>query len=143
MPVETEHPPGGETILLVDDEPLVRGLAKAVLEAGGYRIIEAEDGIEAVDWYRDHPRDAGLVIMDLTMPRLSGRDAFRQIRTIDPRARILFSSGYSAEELTDVDGSVGMLAKPYRPAELLATVRTAISRSLPAEHGQEAAHLAE
>jgi two-component system cell cycle sensor histidine kinase/response regulator CckA len=142
-PVETELPPGGETILLVDDEPLVRGLARAVLETGGYRVVEAEDGVEAVEWYRDHPREAVLVIMDLTMPRLSGRDAFRQIRAMDPRAKILFSSGYSAEELTDVDGAVGMLAKPYRPAELLKTVRKAIVRSMPAEDGQELTHLAE
>ena len=59
------------------------------------------------------------------MPRMSGRDAFRLILEIEPTARILFSSGYSADEFSDLTGALGMLSKPYRPAELLDAVRLA------------------
>jgi two-component system cell cycle sensor histidine kinase/response regulator CckA len=126
-PVEIPLPSRRETILLVDDESLIRALAKAVLEGGGYHVIEAEDGLAAVDWVREHPHTAGLIIMDLTMPRMSGRDAFREIQTINPHVKVLFSSGYSAEELSDVSGAVGLLAKPYRPVDLIATVHAILS----------------
>lgn len=118
-----------ELVLIVDDEPLVRTLARAILETEGYRVAECEDGLEAVDWVRDHPGHATLIVMDVTMPRMSGRDAYEHITALDPTARVIFSSGYSAEDMSDVISEVGMLAKPYRPADLLRTVRNAIDRS--------------
>jgi nitrogen-specific signal transduction histidine kinase/ActR/RegA family two-component response regulator len=117
------------TILLVDDEGMIRQLGRVVLESAGYTVLEAEDGVEAVDVFRrEHPR-IDLVILDLTMPRLSGRDAFRQIQEIDPAARVLFSSGYSADDLSEADGAKGLLSKPYRPPDLLAAVRRAVTDS--------------
>jgi PAS domain S-box-containing protein len=130
-PVEIEVPrarTGDELVLVVDDEPLVRSLARAVLESDGYTVVESEDGADAVEWVRQHPNRASLILMDVTMPRMSGRDAYDLIAAIDPAARVLFSSGYSAEDISDIITTAGMLAKPYRPGDLLKTVRDAIAR---------------
>jgi len=111
------------TILLVDDEELIRNLGQTVLLNAGYEVLTANDGVEAVALFaQEHPR-IDLVILDVTMPRMSGRDAFRHLVEINPTARILFSTGYSVEEIAELDGAVGLLHKPYRPNELLATVR--------------------
>jgi PAS domain S-box-containing protein len=121
------HRSEAPTVLLVDDEPMIRDLGQAVLSRAGYRIITAEDGVEAVEAFGRQPRDIALVILDVTMPRMSGRDAFRLMMEINPAARILFSTGYTANDLAELDGSVGLLSKPYRPQELLAAVRTALA----------------
>jgi CheY-like chemotaxis protein len=121
--------PAGGTILLVDDEAMIRQLARVVLEAAGYTVLEAEDGVVAVDIFRRAHDRIDLVILDLTMPRLSGRDAFRQIQEIDPGAKVLFSSGYSVDDLAELDGARGLLSKPYRPPDLLAAVRRAVAES--------------
>jgi CheY-like chemotaxis protein len=113
-------------VLLVDDELMIRTLARTILEQAGHTVIEAEDGAEAVEVFaREHGR-IDLVILDLTMPRLSGRDAFDRMVALDPSARVLFSSGYSGDDLSAADGAKGLLSKPYRPADLLAAVRRAL-----------------
>jgi CheY-like chemotaxis protein len=126
-----DTPPNGTdarpTVLLVDDEVMIRDIGRAVLARAGYRVLTADDGVEAVDVFaREHDR-ISLVILDVTMPRMSGRDAFRHMIDIDPSARVLFSTGYSAEDIAELDGSVGLLGKPYRPHELLAAVRAALA----------------
>ena len=126
-PAPSDESPAAGTILWVDDEAMIRQLARVVLEAAGYTVLEAEDGAEAVDVFRRERERIDLVILDLTMPRLSGRDAFRQIQGIDPAARVLFSSGYSADDLSEVEGARGLLSKPYRPPDLLAAVRRAVA----------------
>ncbi|MBA4189886.1 MAG: hypothetical protein C0467_18030 [Planctomycetaceae bacterium] len=114
------------TILLVDDESMIRDIGRIVLERAGFNILTAEDGAEAVEVFeREHARVA-LVILDVTMPRMSGRDAFRRMVEIDPGVKVLFSTGYSSEDIAELDGSVGLLGKPYRAHELLAAVQTAL-----------------
>ncbi|MFO0936708.1 MAG: PAS domain S-box protein [Gemmataceae bacterium] len=144
-PVDISFPASRHLILLVDDDELVRSLALAILTSKGYVVHEASDGFEAVEWVKNNPRTASLIVMDLTMPRMSGRDAFRQILEIDPTARVLFSSGYTADEMTNISGGVGMLAKPYRPSELLDAVERAIAgKSLnPAKERSELSNLQE
>jgi PAS domain S-box-containing protein len=115
------------TILLVDDEAMIRALGRAVLERSGFRVLTAEDGAEAVEVFDRERANVDLVIMDVTMPRMSGRDAYRELVRLDPEARVLFSTGYSAEELAELDGAVGLLNKPYRPDELLAAVAEALT----------------
>jgi PAS domain S-box-containing protein len=117
------HPP---TVLLVDDEAMIRELARTVLARAGFRVLTAEDGAEAVEVFARRHAEIDLVILDVTMPRMSGRDAYRLMANIDPAARILFSTGYSADDLVEVDGSAGLLTKPYRPQELVAAVRLAL-----------------
>jgi len=123
-------------ILLVDDEEMIRNIAQATLTSAGYEVLLAEDGAEAVEVFRCHHNRIDLVILDVMMPRLSGRDAFRQMTALVPEVRVLFSTGYSSEELIELDGAIGLLSKPYRPQELLAAVEAALSVPLssPAEN---------
>jgi PAS domain S-box-containing protein len=126
-----DKPTGGhETILLVDDEPLVRNLGQTILEGFGYRVLLGNDGQDAIDIYqREHAR-IDLIILDLTMPRLSGRDALRRLLKINPHTRVLLASGYSAEHITEEDHEqvLGFVSKPYRPDDLALAVRTALDR---------------
>jgi len=77
----------------VDDEPSIRTLAKRILEGQGYRVLLAEDGLDALETFAEMRQQIGLVILDLTMPRLSGQDTFRRLREIEPGVRVLLSSG--------------------------------------------------
>jgi DNA-binding NtrC family response regulator len=132
-PANVLDTPGGgsETILLVDDEAIIRNLGRTILQRYGYQVLLAEDGQDALDIYRRKAGQINLVILDLTMPRLSGRDTFHQLLQIDPDVRVLFSSGYSAEQMTESDreGVLGFVNKPYRPQGLAQTVRTALDQA--------------
>lgn len=114
------------TILFVDDEPLIRQFAHTVLTAKGYRVILAEDGDEALEKYAKHAGQIGLVILDLTMPRMTGQEVFKELRKRYPDSYVLFSSGYSEEPSDQGEGVAGFLPKPYRPQELLDAVREAM-----------------
>jgi CheY-like chemotaxis protein len=122
---------GRETVLLVDDEEMIRNLGRTILQRYGYEVLLAEDGQDAIDVYERERDRIDLVILDLTMPRMSGHDAFRQLMRIDPEVRVLFASGYSAEHLvTDQPERVlGFVGKPYRPRELAQSVRSALEKS--------------
>jgi CheY-like chemotaxis protein len=114
------------TILLVDDEAMILEIGRLVLERAGFRVVTAGDGLEAVEVFRQEPGRFDLVILDVTMPRMSGRDAFRHLVEVDPAVRVLFSTGFSSEDLIELDGAAGLLGKPYRPNELLAAVQAAL-----------------
>jgi PAS domain S-box-containing protein len=128
--VRTEQPPrrGQETILLVDDEEMIRNLGRTILQAYGYQVHLAEDGLEAVEIYQREKGAIDLVIMDLVMPRLSGQDAFRQMQQIDPSVRVVFASGYSAKQIVgeESEGVLGYVDKPYRPEEFARAVGAAL-----------------
>jgi PAS domain S-box-containing protein len=119
---------GHETILLADDEEMIRRLGKRILQRFGYQVVLAEDGKEAVEIYQREHAHIDLVILDVTMPRLSGPDAYRQLQQIDPQVRVLFSSGYATdrEAVGEYRQACGFIAKPYRVEELAAKVRTAL-----------------
>jgi nitrogen-specific signal transduction histidine kinase/CheY-like chemotaxis protein len=121
---------GHETILLVDDEAMIRNLGRTLLQMYGYRVLLAEDGLEAVALYRDRQQPIDLVILDLTMPRLSGRDAFHRLVDLDPQVRVLFASGYAKEHITEAEQEriLGFVGKPYRPHELAEAVRAALDK---------------
>jgi two-component system cell cycle sensor histidine kinase/response regulator CckA len=121
---------GGETILLVDDEAMIRNLGKTILQRYGYEVLLAEDGPQALEIYQQERHRIDLVILDLTMPRLSGHDTLRQMRQTDPAVPVLFASGYSADHLADSErqGVLGFINKPYRPQELASTVRAALNK---------------
>jgi PAS domain S-box-containing protein len=113
-------------ILIVDDESAIRLLARRILEMQGFRIFLAEDGVQAVELFRQQPSEISLVILDLTMPRMSGQDTFKALREIDPKVRVLFSSGYSSDQLDDTTLDAGFITKPYRPDDLVRAVREAL-----------------
>ena len=125
------HSPGaGGRILLVDDEEMIRVISRAVLEGAGYTVREAADGAEAVELFRDHHADIDLVILDLVMPRLSGRDAAHRLAALAPSVKILLSSGYSTDDVSDIPAALGLLSKPFRPTELLSAVQAALEPAL-------------
>jgi CheY-like chemotaxis protein len=120
------------TILLVDDEEDVRAVTSHMLERLGCRVLLAGDGREAVDVFRAHARIIDAVLIDLTLPRVSGDQAAREIRGIRPDAPVILMSGYgeesAAQELAGV-GSAAFLRKPFSVADLGATMGRALAPS--------------
>jgi two-component system cell cycle sensor histidine kinase/response regulator CckA len=122
-------PRGRGRILLVDDQESVREVAKDMLETLGYEVITAADGLEGVSRYRDLWREIDLVLLDMIMPNMSGGDCFLRMREINPKARVVLSSGYSMEgAIQDVmnEGILAFIQKPYRLEELSKVVGTAV-----------------
>ena len=121
-----------KNILLVDDEPALRKLGQIMLEKLGYSLVTATDGQEAVEYYRAHPGEVDLVITDLTMPRLDGIEAARQILMIDSGARIILMTGYSENDISsrmETSRLVGVLLKPFRVDDLKRLMESALLSS--------------
>ncbi len=114
----------GEVILVADDEPLVRALARSALERQGYRVLLAADGAEAVEVFRTERAkgEIALVILDVSMPQLSGRQAFQLIRKVDPAVPVLYASGHTITDIA-TDPGTGFLQKPYTPSALAVAIR--------------------
>jgi len=117
-----------ETILLVDDEPMIRELGRITLSKQGYRVLLAEDGLVAVEAYRTHRDSIDLVILDLSMPNMSGKEALKRLRAMNPEVRVLIASGYSPDQFEEggLEGALGYVSKPYKLPVLLAAIRTAL-----------------
>ncbi|MBI5418659.1 MAG: PAS domain S-box protein, partial [Deltaproteobacteria bacterium] len=123
---ETVRPKTGvETVLLVDDEEMIRDLAKQILQLHGYSVFTASDGQEAIDFYTQRMNGIDLVILDLTMPHLSGNEVLTRIRNLNPRAKIILSSGYSSGGTSLASA---FLPKPYRADALVNVVREVLDR---------------
>jgi PAS domain S-box-containing protein len=126
---EPENDAPGRTVLLVDDEDDVRAVTQHMLERLGLNVIVASDGREGVDVFRQHATLIDAVIVDLTLPRLSGEQAFGEIRRIRPDARVFAMSGYDDERVKrrlKEDGLAGFLRKPFSVAELRTTIASLI-----------------
>ncbi|MDQ1472800.1 MAG: two-component system, cell cycle sensor histidine kinase and response regulator CckA [Bryobacterales bacterium] len=121
--------PGSGTILVVDDEEMIRTVAKTSLERYGYTVLLASDGKEALDIYRGVFYSISLVVLDLTMPRMSGEETLGNLRAINPAAKVLMTSGFDEMEtvgrLTG-KGLAGFLQKPFTAAALASKVREII-----------------
>jgi PAS domain S-box-containing protein len=130
---------GKGTILVVDDEELIRRFATNTLQSRGYTVIQAVDGQEAVDIYSRHPGRIDIVLLDLTMPVLSGHEAFRQLLNLNPRVQVVFASGYAAEQLSEMEKELmaGFVKKPYRPDELILAIEEALQRRIAPASGSE------
>jgi signal transduction histidine kinase/CheY-like chemotaxis protein len=124
-------PAGTETILLVDDEEMVRELGQRVLELCGYTVLMAEDGVQALEVYQAHRGEIGLVVLDVVMPQMNGRECLRRLLEMDPRVKVLISTGYtadnSAQELV-AEGALGVVEKPFRIRDFAVAVRAALDR---------------
>ncbi|HSL91969.1 MAG TPA: response regulator, partial [Candidatus Limnocylindrales bacterium] len=116
---------GKETILLADDEEMIRNLAQQILETHGYSVVTAADGQEAIDLYMRQRDRFDLVILDLTMPRLTGAEALTRIRNLNPESKVILSSGYPSGETSRASA---FLPKPYRPDVLTRVVREVLDR---------------
>jgi signal transduction histidine kinase/CheY-like chemotaxis protein len=124
-----EAPFGPATVLVVDDEEVVRDVARSALEMGGYRVLVAKDGHEAVSLFRENADGIEAIILDLTMPRMDGAEALFAIRQIAREVPVILSSGYSEEDTmarsAGIPG-VSFIQKPYTPARLVARVSDAL-----------------
>jgi len=120
----------GETILLADDDASVLETFANMLESIGYRVLQARNGREAVEMFRQHAEEIDLVILDMVMPEMKGYQVAERIRDIDPDIRLLFATGYdSSPDVGDKVGDIEVLAKPF----LLNQVSRTIHRILAGE----------
>jgi two-component system cell cycle sensor histidine kinase/response regulator CckA len=122
------------TLLLIDDEEVVRDMVGEVLEQEGVTVLRAEDGTRGVAMFREQRRRVDLVLLDLSMPGISGEETFRRLREIDPGVPVILSSGYDHDEARGRFGKgtpAGFIQKPYRPEELMAEISRCLGTTQP------------
>jgi CheY-like chemotaxis protein len=120
---------GGEMVLVVEDEDSVRSLVSQVLKSQGYQVASARDGREALAVFERLDNPLQLLVTDIVMPNMGGRELMHNVRRIYPEARIILMSGYTDDLLVHQDvqtANACFLQKPFSPAELLAKVRDAL-----------------
>jgi two-component system, cell cycle sensor histidine kinase and response regulator CckA len=125
---------GNETILIVDDEPPVAHFVQRTLAAAGYTVLTAHHPREAVRLWESHPSSIHLVVTDVVMPQMSGRELAERLVALSPACRVLYISGYSDDVLTTNDALGGerqLLRKPFTGELLLRRVREALDLPLP------------
>jgi signal transduction histidine kinase len=135
-PVRSALPPkalgGNETILLVEDEPILRALMRTVLQHYGYRVYTASSGLEALKVWAEHAFEIELLLTDMVMPGgLSGRDLAKKLQAENPELKVIYSSGYSLELLSCDSGlaeKFNFLPKPYTPEKLATVVRECLEQ---------------
>ncbi len=119
-----------KTILLAEDEEMLHQVAKKIIESLNYNVISAFDGEEAVSAYKENP-SINLVILDMKMPKMDGKEAFALIKELNPEARIILSSGLSADSEIDMILSsfpnTDFIQKPYRKAQLSEMIQSILS----------------
>jgi DNA-binding NtrC family response regulator len=134
---------GEGTVLVVDDEPMVRDVAEAILVRLGLVTVQATDGEDAIRIFEAEPGRFAVVLLDLTMPRLSGAETFRQMREIQPDARVILMSGYNEQEASGSfagKGLAGFLEKPFSTQALGDAIKRILGTTDPPDHpaGQSA-----
>jgi len=124
---KAEYVPGGnETILIVEDEAAISKMAEEALKKVGYSILTAFDGKEGLDVYNEYRETIGLVVLDLTMPTMSGKMFLERILEINPEVKVVISSGHSEEVLQKYTEAKGYVTKPYMLKDLVRMVRTVL-----------------
>jgi CheY-like chemotaxis protein len=125
-PVRAKLPVGAEKILLVEDEDVVRGLTKQILELCGYTVLEAINGADALALCQKEECDIDLLVTDVIMPEMSGRDLAAQMTEKMPKLRVLYMSGYTDSAIVHhsvVDADVNFIQKPFTPESMARKVR--------------------
>jgi len=122
---------GSETILVVDDEEVIRELGRRLLTRAGYKVLTAGTGTEALEIYRSQREEIALILLDLIMPEMGGKQCFEKLLKLDPNVKVLFASGYSADtviEESSQGAAKGFVAKPFDIKKFLKTVRDVLDR---------------
>ncbi len=122
---------GTETILLVEDEASLRQATRSILQEFGYRVIEAEDGNDAVNKFAEHKAEIKLVLMDVIMPGKSGKEAYQEMQKIQPDAKVIFTSGHTGDMLTSkkiAEEGLHFISKPVSPRELFEKIRDVLDK---------------
>jgi PAS domain S-box-containing protein len=123
---------GSETVLLVEDEEVVRDLGVRILSGLGYRVMRAGNGDEAIALAREHGERIDLLLTDVVMPGMSGRELANRLTRIHPEARVLFTSGYTDNAIVHhgvLDEGVSFIGKPYSPSALAKKVREVLDKA--------------
>ncbi len=126
IPDSVSLPKGSETILLADDEELIRNMGKRMLEKFGYKVLVADDGEKALEMYREKKDQIDALILDIIMPKLDGIKAFMEIKKINPNVKVLLSTGSllnGKETKLRKQGVAGLLQKPFLASEMLKILR--------------------
>jgi len=114
------------SVLIIDDDAMIRDMAAEILNEFGFRVFTASDGAEGVDVFEQQRSQVDVVLLDMTMPRMNGEACFRALKDIDAEARIIICSGYSESdtraELGDVTPA-DIIHKPFHPDMLLDSIR--------------------
>jgi two-component system, cell cycle sensor histidine kinase and response regulator CckA len=137
VPLESQDIRGGhETVLVVEDEAVLRELVREILSLHGYTVLEAANGLEAINVWEEHGKKVDLLLTDVAMPHgLTGRDLAEQFRKGNPKLPVIFSSGYTQEILECNPNAFPCtlyLSKPYNPAQLAQIVRQALDSAVSA-----------
>lgn len=122
---------GTETVLVAEDDPALRKLSRTVLEQFGYKVVEAEDGEDAIQKYMLHRDAIQLIILDMIMPNKDGKEVSEHIRKIQPDIKIVFVSGYTSDIIHAngiLEEGADFIQKPVSPRELLRKVRIVLDR---------------
>jgi len=124
----------GELVIVIDDEDMVRETMADILAEAGLEVLQAADGPSGIQLFRKHAQEIKLVLLDLSMPRMSGEEVYYKLREIEPSVPVLLISGYSEHEIMDRfvnKGLAGFIQKPYTIASLLQQIRPHLRTSLP------------
>jgi PAS domain S-box-containing protein len=127
-PAEKALPRGTETLLLVEDNPMILELGAILLDSLGYTVLSAADGVEALEIFRAHP-DIALVLTDAVMPRMGAAGLTPALRALNPDVKVLVATGYAPDEIRDsLEGSgvTGYVRKPFSKSDLAAAIRAVI-----------------
>ena len=130
-PEQVMIPQGVETILIAEDDSTVRQLTHNVLEDFGYRVIEADDGEEAVKKFLENRDQIQLLVLDIIMPKKNGKETYQEINKIQPGIKVLFTSGYTADIIHRkgiLDTGLDFILKPISPALFLKKVREVLDK---------------
>ncbi len=125
--------PTGGTILIADDEEIVRALGAAYIERLGFKSLSAADGLEALTLFQEHADEIACVLLDFTMPHMDGVSTFRELRQLQPDARVILCSGYSEQDAVQRfagQGLSGFLQKPFGLKDLKRQLEQALQDSL-------------
>ncbi len=125
---------GRETVLLVEDDTAVRTIAHRILERHGYRVLQAQHGLDALRVSEELAGDIDLVVTDLVMPEMGGQELVRRLQEMRPRLKVLMMSGYTSDQTFRqrvLDEGIPFLEKPFTPSSLLATVRAVLDAEEP------------
>ncbi|HEY2138666.1 MAG TPA: response regulator [Chthoniobacterales bacterium] len=127
--------PGSRTrrIMVVDDDPAARVLAKRIFTEAGFEVSTGQSGFECLEKFRKAPNSFDLIVLDLSMPFMDGEETFRHLRAIKPNVVVLLSTGFLTQAQDRIDrmlaaGMAGFIRKPHRPDELLAQVYATLQR---------------
>ena len=130
LPLDPSRDGKSRTVLVVDDDESIRNIVQCALKALEYRVVTVCDGTEAIDFYARSPGETGVVILDLIMPRMNGRQTLMHLKSLDPGVRVIIMTGHQPPDLKEIlaDPSVrGYLPKPFSMKALVESVAAAMA----------------